>query len=66
MLSEEGEATRVDHELELRPRGVWKAFLPLIELIAKRDLRKAADALQKRVESGRGEGRRVEGGAADK
>ncbi len=49
-LSAEGDVTRVQHELEMRPRGVWKSFLPLMELVAKRDLRLSADALKKRVE----------------
>ena len=46
-LSEEDGSTRVDHELVMSPKGVWKLFSPLM---GKRNLRKTADALQERVE----------------
>ena len=54
-LSDDGQGTRLDHELVLRPKGVFRLCSPLMAMMAKRSLRKTADALQERVEGGSGE-----------
>ena len=38
--------TRVDHELEMTPRGLWKTFGPIVALVGRRNLRQTASALQ--------------------
>lgn len=52
-LSEEGGGTRVDHELMMRPKGLFRLMSPLMSMMAKRNLRKIADALAARVEGSR-------------
>jgi len=46
----EGDATRVDHELELVPKGIFRLFAPLMARTARNNLRETAEALQRRVE----------------
>lgn len=43
--SEDG-ITRIDHELEMVPKGPFKLFSPLIGMIGRKNLRDTADALQ--------------------
>lgn len=50
MLAPEGGATRVDHELEMTPRGAWKLIAPVIPMIGRRNLRETATALKGWVE----------------
>jgi Polyketide cyclase / dehydrase and lipid transport len=38
--------TRVDHELEMTPRGAWRVLAPRIPLLGRRNLRETASALQ--------------------
>ena len=38
--------TRIDHELEMMPKGVFKIFIPLIGMMGEKNLRKTANALQ--------------------
>ena len=52
-LSEEGGGTRVDHELMMRPKGLFRLMSPLMSMMAKRNLRKIADALAARAEGSR-------------
>ena len=52
-LSEEGGRTRLDHELVMRPKGVFRLLSPLMGIMGKRNLRKTADALAVRVEGSR-------------
>jgi uncharacterized protein YndB with AHSA1/START domain len=46
----EGPNTRVDHELEMTPKGFFKLFTPLMGMIGKKNLHQTADALQKYLE----------------
>ena len=50
-FSAQGEQTRIDHELEIRPKGVFVLFTPLLRLNGRKNLRETADALQARLES---------------
>jgi Polyketide cyclase / dehydrase and lipid transport len=46
-----GDATRVDHELEMRPRGLSKLLLaPMVRTIGRKNLRDTANALQAHLE----------------
>ena len=42
--------TRVDHELEMTPKGVFKIFIPLMGMMGKKNLRDTANALQRHLE----------------
>src|SRR5262249_37382498 len=42
--------TRVDHELEMTPRGLFKIFSPLMGMMGKKNLRDTANALQRYLE----------------
>ena len=46
----QGDATRVDHELEMNPKGAFKLFTPLMGMMGRRNLRDTANALQVHVE----------------
>jgi uncharacterized protein YndB with AHSA1/START domain len=46
VLMPEGGATRVDHELEMIPRGAMRLVGPLIPMLGRRNLRQTADALK--------------------
>jgi hypothetical protein len=46
----QGAATRVDHELEMIPKGAFKLFAPMIGMIGRKNLRDTANALQRRFE----------------
>jgi uncharacterized protein YndB with AHSA1/START domain len=51
VLTPEGEGrTRVDHELEMRPQGIWKAFAPMVAMMGRRNLDRTASALKRWVE----------------
>jgi ligand-binding SRPBCC domain-containing protein len=49
-FSTEGEQTRIDHEVEIRPKGVFLLFAPMMGLIGRKDLRDTANALQAHLE----------------
>jgi hypothetical protein len=49
-LTAQGEATRVDHELEMRPTGLAKPLAPVVGTIGRRNLRDTANALQAHLE----------------
>lgn len=47
VLTPEGDGrTRVDHELEMTPRGPWKAFGPIVAMVGRRNLRQTASGLR--------------------
>jgi len=46
----QGDATRVDHELEMNPKGAFKLFTPLMGMMGRRNLRDTANALQVHLE----------------
>jgi uncharacterized protein YndB with AHSA1/START domain len=45
-------ATRVDHELEMSPRGWFRLMAPVMWITGRRNLRATAEALKRRLESG--------------
>jgi hypothetical protein len=45
-----GAETRVDHELEMTPKGVFKLMGPMMTVTGRRNLRAAAAALQQHLE----------------
>jgi hypothetical protein len=46
----EGDGTRVDHELEMNPRGAFRLLAPLMGVIGRKNLRDTANALQAHLE----------------
>jgi uncharacterized protein YndB with AHSA1/START domain len=46
VLTTEDGRTRVDHELEMSPRGALRALGPIIRIVARRNLRRTASALK--------------------
>src|SRR5262249_55486584 len=53
-LTDAGGQTRVDHELERNPKGVFKLHGPGMKRVGRKNLAATADALKKRVEEGPG------------
>jgi hypothetical protein len=49
-FSTQGEQTRIDHEVEIRPKGVFLLFAPMMGLVGRKDLRDTANALQAHLE----------------
>lgn len=49
-LTAQGDATRVDHELEMRPKRALLLFAPMMGMIARKNLRGTANALQAHLE----------------
>jgi len=43
-------STRIDHELEMTPKGLFRLFAPLMGVMGGRNLRDTADALQSYLE----------------
>jgi len=50
ILAAEGNKTRIDHELKMTPKGVFKLFSPLMGMMGKKSLRDLANALQRYLE----------------
>ena len=51
VLTPEGDGrTRVDHQLEMTPRGAWKVFGPIIAMVGRRNLQQTASALKNWLE----------------
>jgi hypothetical protein len=46
LLTPEGDATRVNHELEIRPKGIIRPLAPMMGVIGRKNLRDTANALQ--------------------
>jgi uncharacterized protein YndB with AHSA1/START domain len=42
--------TRVDHRLEMTPRGPWKMFGPIVAMVGRRNLQQSASALKNCLE----------------
>ena len=49
-LSSEGERTRIEHELEMRPKGLFLPFAPVMGVIGRKNLKDTANALQEHIE----------------
>jgi hypothetical protein len=47
-----GDGTRVDHELEMEPRGLFRLMAPIMRIAGRRNLRATAAALQRHLEAG--------------
>ena len=52
----EGKGTRIDHELEMLPRGIFKLMSPMLAMIGKANLRDTAAALKLYLEKGQNHG----------
>jgi uncharacterized protein YndB with AHSA1/START domain len=50
LFSAEGDKTRIDHELEMLPRGFFKLMSPMLAMMGKMNLRDTAAALKIYVE----------------
>lgn len=46
----QGDATRIDHELEMSPKGAFKLLSPMMRMIGRKNLRDTANALQARLD----------------
>ncbi|MES2202255.1 MAG: SRPBCC family protein [candidate division FCPU426 bacterium] len=53
IFSEDGKGTRIDHELEMLPKGIFKLMTPMLGMIGKKNLADTAAALKIYLESGR-------------
>jgi uncharacterized protein YndB with AHSA1/START domain len=51
LFSRDASGTRIDHELEMFPKGLFVLMAPLMGIMGRRNLRATADALQRYVES---------------
>ena len=45
-----GNETRIDHELEMIPKGLFKLFSPFMGMMGRKNLRDTANALQRYLE----------------
>ena len=53
-LTDLGGRTRVEHELEMAPKGAFKLLTPMMTLIGRRNLRATAAALKECIEGAAG------------
>src|SRR5262245_41313466 len=51
LLTAEGARTRVDHELEMRPKGIYVLMSPLMGIMGRKNLKRTADAPKQYVEA---------------
>ena len=49
-LTASGDATRIDHELEITPRGIFRLFAPMLVMNGRRNLRETSNALETHFE----------------
>src|SRR5215471_6773889 len=52
-LSSEGQQTRIEHELEMRPKRLFVLFTPMMGMIGRKNLKDTANALQQDIGSDR-------------
>jgi hypothetical protein len=50
-FSRQGAQTRIDHELEMKPKGVFTLFAPMMGMIGRKNLRDTTNALQARLDA---------------
>jgi hypothetical protein len=50
ILTAEGNRTRIHHELEMTPKGIFRIFAPLMGVMGRKNLRGTAKALQDYLE----------------
>ena len=46
-LTAEGDATRIDHELEIIPQGIFRLFGPMLVMNGRKNLRDTTNAIEK-------------------
>jgi hypothetical protein len=46
LFKPEGQGTRVDHELEMTPKGFFVLMTPMMVMMGKKNLREVTDALK--------------------
>jgi uncharacterized protein YndB with AHSA1/START domain len=51
ILTDLGQGTRVDHELEMTPRGLFRLFSPIMGMIGRKNLNDTANALKAYLEA---------------
>jgi uncharacterized protein YndB with AHSA1/START domain len=51
LLTQLAEGTRVDHELEMTPQGLYKLMAPMMAMAGRKNLAATAEALQRHLES---------------
>jgi hypothetical protein len=49
-LTSDGGGTRIEHELEMRPKGLFVLFTPMMGMIGRKNLKDTANALQAHIE----------------
>ncbi len=49
-FSAQGDSTRIDHELEMTPKGAFRPFAPMMAAIGRQNLRDTAEALREHPE----------------
>lgn len=52
IFSPDGNGTRIDHELEMTPKGFFVLMTPMMTMMGKRNLREVTDALKAHLERG--------------
>ena len=50
LFTAQGGSTRIDHELEMTPKGIFKVFSPIMGMMGKKNLSDLASSLQKYLE----------------
>jgi len=50
LFTAQGSSTRIDHELEMTPKGLLRIFRPFMGMIGAKNLRDTANALQSYLE----------------
>ena len=50
VFTAQGATTRIDHELEMTPKGIFKIFSPFMGMMGAKNLRDTAAALQRYLE----------------
>jgi len=53
ILTAEGRATRIDHELEMFPKGIFELLTPFVGMMGRKNLGETAVALKKYLETPR-------------
>jgi hypothetical protein len=48
----EGDGTRIDHELEMTPKGAYVLLLPMMWMVGRKTLRDTMEALRRHLEPG--------------
>lgn len=49
-LTANGDATRIDHELEITPNGIFRLFAPMLVMNGRKNLRDTANAINNHFE----------------